>query len=204
MNTPYIIGICGGSGSGKTTFLENIISHFAQNQLSTISLDHYYNPIHEIPADENGVKNFDDPTGLDIKSFESDIEALMAGQPVFKMEYNYNNPTLKVKQMHILPAPVIVVEGIFLYYFENIKNKLALKIFVDTPQPLRAQRRIMRDTTYRGNSAEEVQYSIVHHVEPAYQKYILPYIYESDIIVPNSENMHKATEVIVGHIQGML
>ena len=126
MNKPYTIGITGGSGSGKTFFLQGLSSRFKADEICLISQDNYYRPREQQPVDENGVKNFDLPVSIDHEAFQHDLLLLQAGQHVIRKEYTFNNPATAPKLLEFKTAPIIVVEGLFVQYFEGEPDVLSI------------------------------------------------------------------------------
>ncbi|MDH5367895.1 MAG: uridine-cytidine kinase [Cyclobacteriaceae bacterium] len=204
MYTPYIIGITGGSASGKTQFLNELIKEFDETQLCLISQDNYYRTRNEQPIDENGVRNFDTPSSIDFVAFANDIIAIKNRKKVSREEYTFNNPNHKPKMLEYKPAPIIVVEGIFVLYYPETSALLDLKLFIDTKEHLKLKRRIIRDNKERGYDLEDVLYRYENHVYPTYEKYILPYKSEADIIIPNNTNFNNALSVVISHLKEKL
>ncbi len=196
MNKPYTVGITGGSGSGKTLFLDKLIDSFKPEDVCLISQDNYYKEIHLQHKDENGIENFDIPESFDFDAYESDLKKLQSGQTVERPEYTFNNSEQEPKMMQFKPAPVIVVEGIFVFHHPSFANLLDLKIFIDAKEHLMLKRRILRDKVERGYDLDDVLYRYENHVMPAYDKYIGPYKQEADLVIPNNTNFDKALEVI--------
>src|SRR6185369_17639488 len=124
---PLTIGITGGSGSGKTFFLQGLSKRFAPHELCLISQDNYYKPRDQQPIDENGVKNFDLPISIDRENFLQDLLKLKAGQDVIKHEYTFNNPSATPKQLQFKTAPILVVEGLFVQYFRSEEHTSELQ-----------------------------------------------------------------------------
>ncbi len=201
MSNHYLIGITGGSGSGKTYFLNQLISQFSKKELCLISQDNYYRPRHEQPVDEAGVQNFDLPQSIDHEAFARDIKALREDKTVEIEEYTFNNPNATPKRLVFAPAPIIVVEGIFVFYFEQIAQMLDLKLFIEAKDHIKLKRRIIRDNEERGYDLEDVLYRYEQHVAPTYAKFIEPYKHQSDIIIPNNSKMENAVDVIITYLK---
>jgi uridine kinase len=201
---PYIIGITGGSGSGKTLFINKIMENFSNEEVSFVSQDNYYNPRDKQPLDEMGEQNFDKPESIDIAQFTHDLIKLIHGEIIRTKEYTFNNPELDPKIIEFQPAPVIILEGIFIFYVEEISELIDLKIFIDAPEHIMLKRRIIRDQKERGYDLDDVLYRYEHHVMPAFNQYILPYKDFSDIIVNNHKNFDEGVRVIRSHISSVL
>lgn len=196
MNKPYIIGITGGSGSGKTRFLETLLAGFGEEEVTCISQDDYYHPREYQLVDENGEFNFDRPESIDYEHFASDLLQLSEGKEVEKQEYTFNNPDAVPATIIRKPAPVILVEGIFIFHYPKISNLLDLRIFVDAMDYIKLQRRLKRDREERGYDADDVLYKYENHIMPSYQKYIAPHKDQSDLVVPNNTDFAGAVEVV--------
>lgn len=195
MNKPYIVGIAGGSGSGKTFFLKCFLKHFSNSEVALVSQDDYYFPVgHTMTAEENKLYNFDLPDTIDHTHFENDIEALLNNQSITKLEYTFNNPNAQPKTLEIKSAPILIVEGLFILHFRKIADMLDLKVFIDADEDVALQRRLKRDLIERGYSNDDVHYKWINHVVPAYKEYLLPYKDECDKVVIN--NGHVAEDII--------
>lgn len=197
MSKPYIIGITGGSASGKTSFLKHLLHSFDPSEIALVSQDNYYRPYTDQPKDDKGIANFDLPDSIDHLRYANDITSLREGKSIQFKEYTYNNPDAPANIITINPAKIIVVEGIFVFYFEEIARQMDLKLFIDAKEHIKLSRRIIRDKEERGYDMEDVMYRYTNHVAPAYERYIEPYKYEADIIVPNNKHYKKALEVVV-------
>jgi uridine kinase len=195
MNKPFVVGIAGGSGSGKTFFLKCFLKHFSAEEVALVSQDDYYFPVaHNMTPEENKLYNFDLPDTIDHKHFEDDIEALMNGRSITKQEYTFNNPNAVPKLLEIKSAPIIIVEGLFIMHFGKIADMLDLKVFIDADEDIALQRRLKRDLLERGYSNDDVLYKWVNHVVPAYKEYLLPYKEQCDKVITN--NTHVAEDII--------
>jgi len=184
---PLLVGISGRSGSGKTFTTTKLLDYFPKSDISFISQDQYYLPLEKQPRDMAGVENFDDPEGIDFESLFTDIKALSTGRSVSRREYSFNNPYIKPKILKITPAPILLVEGLFIFYFYKIATMLDLKIFIDSNEELSLKRRITRDWDERALTENKVRYQWENHVKPAFDKFLLPYKTGSDIVVNNDD-----------------
>ncbi|MFC1225832.1 uridine kinase [Pedobacter sp. BG31] len=185
---PFIIGIAGGSGSGKTFFLNCFLHHFKQDEVTLVSQDDYYIPAGDMTQEENKLYNFDLPSTIDSEQFLKDIKQLINGEVVYKKEYNFNNPLAVVKILEIKSAPIIIVEGLFILHFKEIAALLDHTIFVDADEHIALDRRIKRDGLERGYPEDDVLYKWHNHVVPAYKEYLLPYRDECNKVVMNNTN----------------
>ncbi|WP_256005405.1 uridine kinase family protein [Pedobacter deserti] len=187
-NKPFIIGIAGGSGSGKTFFLKSFLNHFKPGEVTLVSQDDYYIDAGVMSMEENKLFNFDLPSAIDHKQFVHDISKLVHGEIVYKKEYNFNNPLAVVKTLEIKPAPVLIIEGLFILHFQDIAALLDHSIFIEAKGSVALQRRISRDDIERGYPKEDVLYKWHNHVVPAYKEYLLPYKSSCHRIVVNNDN----------------
>ncbi len=204
MPRPFIIGITGGSGSGKTTFLQEIKNRFNGTEVCFISQDDYYVPREEQYIDEKGIKNFDLPRSIDKKAFRKDIEKLIAGESIIKKEYVFNNELKTPKMLTFHSAPIIVVEGLFVFHYKKIQRLLDLKIFLHAKENLKVIRRIKRDRVERNYPLDDVLYRYKNHVLPSFEKYIKPHQESADIVINNNEQMNMGIQVVLGFIQQQL
>lgn len=204
MQKPFIIGITGGSGSGKTTFINELKKDFSKKKICIISQDDYYRPIDQQPVDNKGVEDFDQPKSIDKSAFVNDVKRLIKGKRVKRLEYVFNNKDVKPKTLVFSPAPIIIVEGIFVFHFKKMRPLLDLKIFLDAKENLKVIRRIKRDRVERNYPLDDVLYRYEHHVMPTFEKYILPYRDGADIVVNNNAAMSSGLTVVKGFIRDFL
>lgn len=200
MKQPYFIGITGGSGAGKTQVLHWLKEAFEPGQLCFVSQDNYYaGPVSSYQASDT-LQNFDDPSVIEAAQFAADLRKLKAGQVVERPEYAFNNPVDRPNVLTFTPAPVVLVEGIFVFHFPEIRQLLDLKVFVDAKEHLKLHRRITRDQLERGYALEDILFIYNHHVVPAFEKYIEPYRDEADFIIPNNKVYQNNEIPIAIHI----
>ena len=201
---PYVVGITGSSGSGKTFFLNSFLNHFRQHEVSLLSQDDYYIPVGDLTPEENKLYNFDVPSTIDHDLFTTHIDALLTGQTVYKQEYTFNNPNIKPKTLEIKPAPILVIEGLFILHFKAIADIINLKLFIDADEQVALKRRIKRDNDERGYSEDDVMYKWQNHVVPAYQQYLLPYKHSCHQIIVNNQHAAEELITIAGNISARL
>ncbi|MFC5284984.1 uridine kinase family protein [Pedobacter alpinus] len=185
---PYVIGVAGGSGSGKTFFLNCFLNHFSSEEVCLVSQDDYYIPQGVMTAEENRLHNFDLPTCIEVNKFEKDVFDLLAYKTVYKQEYTFNNPLAIPKLLEIKPAPILILEGLFIYHYTKIDAIFDYRIFIDAATEIALERRLKRDLIERGYSEEDVMYKWSNHVMPSYNEYLLPYRSKCDKIINNSTN----------------
>jgi len=204
MPKSMLVGITGGSGSGKTLFLKQLMNRFEEGEISLLSLDNYYKPRIEQPKDEQGIENFDLPESLDRNRFSEDLKKLKNGEDITIQEYTFNNNNKTPSLIHIKSTPIIVVEGIFTFYYQEILDLLDFKIFIEAPDYLMLTRRIMRDAEERGYDLSDVLYRFQHHVTPSFKKFIEPLKNDADLIVPNHNGFEVALDVVVTYLRNKL
>jgi uridine kinase len=204
MIKPYTVGITGGSGSGKTFFLKSLAERFTDKEICIISQDNYYHPREQQKKDERGVINFDLPEAIDHELFLRDILQLKKGEVLSKTEYTFNNPNASPKTLTFKPAPVLVIEGLFVQYFPAIDKELDLKIFIEAKDYVKLSRRIRRDNEERGYDLDDVLYRYHHHVMPVYESLIEPLKHQADLVIPNNSHFLRALEILMLAIRAKL
>lgn len=200
----YLIGISGGSASGKTHLLQKIMDNFDDGSVTLVSQDNYYFPRETLKKDEHGLVNFDHPDTVDLDAFSRDMQKLRDGETVELLEYTFNNSEKTPEKIVYEPAPVIIVEGLFVFYERRINELLDLRIFVEAEEHLKLIRRIIRDYEERGYGLDDVLVRYENHVIPMFRKYVLPYKSDCNILVPSKNELDKAAEVISDHIRMQL
>ncbi len=197
----YLIGITGGSGSGKTTFINRIRATFPKSQLCILSQDDYYRSREEQEIDAAGKANYDLPKSFHKKEFYRDILKLRNGEVVNRPEYTFNNKLKESKMLTFNPAPIIIVEGLFVFHFKKVKRLLDLRVFLHAKENLKVIRRIRRDQVERNYPVDDVLYRYEHHVLPTFEKYIEPYKEDADLVINNNKDFEAGFEVLVGFLK---
>ena len=204
MQKPFLIGLTGLSGSGKTTFLQRLEQTFGKEQLSVISQDNYYKPREQQKTDKKCVVNFDLPTSIDREAFHKDIVQLMEGKTVYREEYTFNNKLAVPKMLEFNSRPLILVEGIFIYHYKEVRKLLDLKLFLHVKETTALGRRIRRDQIERNYPLEDVLYRYEKHVLPSYERFIKPYQTEADLVINNNQNFEIGLDVVANYLQTIL
>jgi uridine kinase len=204
MSRPFIIGIAGGSGSGKTTLIKQLRAAFQVKDVCIVCQDDYYKPREEQEVDENGVSNFDLPKSIKRRKLRDDVQRLIDGESIQIEEYVFNNQGAKTGLVEMHPAPIIIVEGLFVFHFSKLASLFDLKVFIHAKETNKIARRITRDAQERNYPLDDVLYRYQHHVTPAYEKYILPYKDQADLVINNNTSFDTGFEVLTAFIRDKL
>ena len=199
-----ILGITGGSGSGKTSFVNELKSKFSSDEVTVISQDDYYKSIEHQKVDKQGVVNFDLPKSIHLKQFARDIQLLTEGHVVTRQEYTFNNRDAQPTMITFNPSPIIIVEGLFILHDKKIKSLLDISILINARVTDKIVRRIIRDKNERNYPLDDVLYRYQHHVMPAFNKYIMPYKEDVDVIINNNKSFDNGLDIIVAFIKSKL
>ena len=191
-----IIGISGGSGSGKTTILRSLRDSFSEGEVCIISQDDYYKKRELQQTDPKGIKNFDLPSSFEKEKMVSDLECLLSGRAITLKEYVFNNESKNAQIKTIKPAPVFIIEGLFIFHFKELSDLFDVKVFVHAKDNLKVIRRIKRDRIERNYPIEDVLYRYEYHVAPTFEKYILPYKDDCHIIINNNDDYKIGLEFL--------
>jgi uridine kinase len=196
-----IIGICGGTGSGKTTIARKIIETVGSDKVALITQDSYYRNLADMPLDERHQVNFDHPDSIDSEMLANHLKRLKLGQPIEMPIYDFKTHTRSEKTQRIEPKPVIIVEGILIFAEPKILNLLDVKIYVDTPDDIRFIRRLQRDIRERGRTVESVIEQYFSTVRPMHFEFVEPSKRYADIIIPEGGNTEIGIEFICSKIR---
>lgn len=203
-NSTYLVGIAGGSASGKSLILKELLSFFEPGDISFITQDNYYLDRIKQVVDENGEVNFDLPTAIDRDALVRDVDALMNGETVVRKEYTFNNPKIHPQYITVKPAKIIIVEGLFVFHFSELAQRLDLRVYIDARDDVKLLRRLKRDAQERGYSESDVRYRWEHHVKPCYKTYLRPYRDHCDVVLTNNVHYIKGLTVLVNHLKTLI
>ena len=196
----YIIGIAGGTGSGKTTVVRKIVESLPGSQVAVIPQDSYYNDNTGIPMEERRKINFDHPNAFDWKLLIHQINELRAGRSIEQPTYSYIESTRLPETVHIEPCEVIIIEGIMALCSKELRDLMDLKLFVDADPDDRLIRVISRDMAERGRTAQMVMDRYIDVLKPMHLEFIEPTKRYADLIIPQGGNNQKAIDIMRTYI----
>ena len=195
------IGIAGGTGSGKTTLTDNIVSAFRDN-VAVIHHDSYYKAHNDMTYEERSRLNYDHPDAFDTELMLEHLKLLKAGQSVEVPVYDFTVHNRSDRTETVKPAKVLVVEGILIFADRELCDQMDIKIFVDTDADVRILRRILRDVEERGRSLESVVDQYLTTVKPMHDQFVEPSKRRADVIIPEGGNNTVALEMVMERIRG--
>ncbi len=199
-NKILVIGIAGGTGSGKTTLMKRLVEQFG-NAVTVLSHDNYYKCRDELAFEERCKLNYDEPDAMDTSLMVYHLEQLRRGEAIDCPVYDFTVHNRSKETTRIEPQQVIIVEGILIFENEPLRNLMDVRIFVDTDADIRLCRRIKRDVTKRGRTLESVLVQYQATVKPMHEKYVEPSKKYADIVVPEGGKNVVALDMIMAHIQ---
>jgi uridine kinase len=199
-----IIGICGGTGSGKTTVANRILETVSADEVIFLQQDSYYRNLNDMPLDYRQEVNFDHPDALDNDLLVKHIRRLKAGAPVELPIYDFKTHSRLTETLHVDPKPIIIVEGILIFSDARILEEMDIKIFVDTPDDIRFIRRLRRDIAERGRTAESVIEQYLATVRPMHMQFVEPSKRYADVIIPEGGHNLVSIDLISVKIRDRL
>ncbi len=199
-----IIGICGGTGSGKTTVARRILDNVKDECVIFLQQDSYYRNLGDMPVELRHQINFDHPDALDNDLFINHVKALRAGEAIEMPVYDFSNHTRKNETIRIEPKPILILEGILIFVDAALRELMDIKIFVDTADDLRFIRRLQRDVHERGRTVESVIKQYMETVRPMHEQFVEPSKRFADVIIPEGGYNEVGIDLISGKIQAQL
>jgi uridine kinase len=204
MNNITFIGIAGGTGSGKTTVAEIIKKNLKETETAIISMDSYYKDFPSLSLAERKKLNYDHPSIFDIELLSHHLNELKSGNDIKVPIYSFDRYERTGQFETIRPRPIIIVEGILLFYYDDLRNFFSIKIFVDTDADVRIIRRIKRDVQKRGRSLDSVIEQYLNTVRPMHIQFVEPTKQFADIIIPRGGKNKIAMDIIIAKIRSIL
>jgi uridine kinase len=201
---PVVIGVAGGTGSGKTTVAHEILNRAGTEKISLIQHDAYYKDLSDLPLAQRAMQNFDHPDALDNSLLIQHLQKLKAGKAVEVPVYDFTTHTRTRKTRRIEPYRVVLLEGILIFADEALRKLMDVKIYVDTDADIRFIRRLERDLAERGRTMESVIHQYMATVRPMHQEFVEPSKRYADVIIPEGGFNEVAMEMIAARIQALL
>lgn len=183
MKKLILIGIAGGSGSGKTTLTSELLNEYGKDKIAVIEQDSYYKDLSHLSLEERRTYNYDHPKAIDITLFQFQLSTLLKGRNINIPIYDFSNHVRLKNTKMIVPLPVIIVEGILVLYFQELRQLMVIKIYIDTPEDIRFKRRFDRDIKERGRTAESIRKQYISTVRPMHEEFVEPSKNSADIII---------------------
>ncbi len=199
--TRLVIGIAGGTGSGKTTVMRNIVRRLDLDAVSSLQQDAYYRDLADLAPAHREHLNFDHPDSIEHKQFAHDLECLKAGKEIDQPVYDFTRHVRQPVTNRVFPRDVIIAEGILLFHFREIRELLDMKVYVDTPADIRLLRRITRDIRERGRTLDSVTEQYLRTVRPMHEEFVEPSKRHADVIIPEGGYNEIAIDMIASRVR---
>jgi len=196
-----VLGIAGGSGSGKSTIAKAILEALPQGSGVLLQQDHYYRSQSHLPAEERERVNYDHPDALELDLLAQHVDALRSGRPIVRPTYDFTIHDRAKEGLTIEPTPVIVVEGILVLADERLRSRFEVKLFVDTDADIRLMRRVRRDLEHRGRTFAQVRKQYYESVRPMHLAFVEPSKRFADIIIPEGGQNRVALDFLLSFIR---
>jgi uridine kinase len=198
------IGICGGTGSGKTTITNRLTDALSEESVLLLQQDHYYKDTPHLPLEERAKQNFDHPDSVDTQLLVSHVRALREGQAIERPVYDFTQHRRVPATVHLEPRPALIVEGILIFENAALRNLCDIKIFVDTEADLRFIRRLRRDIRERGRTAESVIEQYMATVRPMHMEFVEPSKRYADVIIPEGGYNEVGIDLVIQKIRSLV
>ena len=198
------LGVCGGTGSGKTTVARQILERVGVNRVAFLPHDAYYKPASHLPPEERAKLNFDHPDSLDNELLIQHLLELQAGQPVEIPVYDFKVHNRRPETLHVDPQPVILVEGILIFADKRLRDLMDVKIYVDADADIRLLRRLARDINERGRSLQSVIDQYIATVRPMHLEFVEPSKRYADVIIPEGGFNEVAIDMVASRLRDLI
>ncbi len=201
---PVVIGVAGGTGSGKTTVAREILKRAGTDQITLIQHDAYYKDLGDLPLAQRVMQNFDHPHALENELLIQHLQELKAGRAIEMPVYDFTTHTRTTETRYVAPHRIVLVEGILLFADEALRRLMDVKIYVDTDSDIRFIRRLQRDIAERGRTMESVIHQYLATVRPMHEEFVEPSKRYADIIIPEGGFNEVAIDLIAARIKALL
>lgn len=204
MNRSLVIGICGGTGSGKTTISSRIMESLPNESVIMLAQDHYYKDLPHMSYEERSKQNFDHPDSIDTALMAGHVRALREGQAIERPSYDFTQHRRREETVRIDPRPALIVEGILIFENQELRELMDIKIFVDTDADLRFIRRLKRDIEDRGRTVSSVIQQYLSTVRPMHNMFVETSKRYADVIIPEGGYNEVGIDLVIQKIRSLL
>jgi uridine kinase len=204
MPRPFVLGIAGGSGSGKTTIARSVLEALPPGVGVLIEQDHYYRAQPHRPLEERERVNYDHPDALELELLVAHLDTLRSGQPITRPTYDFAVHDRAAEGLRIEPAAIVIVEGILVLADERLRARFDAKVYVDTDADIRLMRRVRRDLEHRGRTFAQIRKQYYETVRPMHLAFVEPSKRFADVIVPEGGQNRVALELLLGLVRGRI
>lgn len=201
---PRVIGLAGGTGSGKTTVAKSLVAEAGADNVLLLPQDAYYRAQGDLPFEARVLTNYDEPSAFDTELLVDHIDRLVAGEAIDMPVYDFTAHDRSDATRRLQPAPVIIVEGILVLFDQHLRDRMQLKVFVDAPPDERFIRRLERDVAERGRSAQSVISQYRRTVKPMHDLFVEPTKQYADLVLPEGGKNRVALDVLLDHVEALL
>lgn len=204
VSQPFVIGIAGGTGSGKTTVTEAVVEAVGSNYVALLPMDNYYKANTYLPLEERQKLNYDHPEVFDMDLYLGDVRRLLSWQRVQMPQYSFKEYTRRAETVLVKPAPVVVLEGIMVLVDASLRELMDLKVFVDADPDVRFIRRLERDLAERGRSVQSVVKQYLEQVRPMHLSFVEPSKRYADVIIPRGGRNEQALAMLTARVTSLV
>ncbi|HEV2288115.1 MAG TPA: uridine kinase [Candidatus Acidoferrales bacterium] len=201
---PFVIGICGGTGSGKTTITNRLSQALSASGVLVLQQDHYYRDLQNLTLEERSRQNFDHPNAIDTALFVEHVRKLRDGQSIDRPIYDFTQHRRLPETVRLETQPAILIEGILIFEIEALRKLMDLKIFVDTDADLRLIRRLVRDIRDRGRTLESVVEQYQKTVRPMHLEFVEPSKRYADVIIPEGGHNEAGVDLVIQKVRSLM
>jgi len=201
---PSLISITGGSGSGKTYLANQLVNNYGNNKISIIQVDSYYKDLKHLTMNQREKNNFDHPNAFDFSLLHKHLSKFNKSTIIEIPSYDYKTHTRNIKKLKIKKTPIIIIEGIFSTYYKKIREMIDLNVFLDIPENIRKERRVIRDKKSRARTEKAILEQYSKTVKPMYLKYVKPLIKYSNLVIKDNSINSNEINILNNHIKSIL
>ena len=201
---PSLISITGGSGSGKTYLANQLVNNYGNNKISIIQVDSYYKDLKHLTMNQREKNNFDHPNAFDFALLHKHLSKFNKSTAIEIPSYDYKTHTRNIEKLKIKKTPIIIIEGIFSTYYKKIREMIDLNVFLDIPENIRKERRVIRDKKSRARTEKAILEQYSKTVKPMYLKFVKPLIKYSNLVIKDNSINSNEINILNNHIKSIL